>query len=934
MIEQLFSPQMVQALGWTLVHTLWQGALFALLTGILLVALRKFSAQARYVVTVGMLAVFFITVLFTFGKQYEKPLGPVQIAEPSWGVAPAEETDLRTVLTDNIAKAQGASEPALSESPPPVESFQQRMVRYFDQHLPLIVTLWLMGVLILQLRFLGQLAFIQRLKNYGASRFPAEWAGRIQVLEERLGIKRSVQYLTSFRVHSPFTTGWLRPAVLFPEGLLQELEDSQILAILAHELAHIKRNDFLVNLIQTLLCILFFYHPGVWWMSARIKDEREHCCDDLAIQLTEKPLGYAKTLIHLKEKEMKITNKAAVAFSGAKPQGFRQRITRLVSGYFRTATYTEGIITAFILVFMMGTAVFASQYPMGEVPAKITSVDNPTQDEQSAEEPTLQGDHDVEVDADVDMDMDMEGVGFAGMTDADLDIDFPVTSRPLTDFELLMEAVDDGNLRLVKYFLDQGVDVNQTNHRGFTPLMLAASEDHPEIAQVLINAGANVNFINDNGWTAMIEAADEGSLATAMVLFEAGADVNLKGARHTRSAAAMAASEGHAHVLEYLMEQGANWSETEGSTSPIHLAAEEGQYDVLMMLLDRGVDVNIKDEHGRTALFYAVEEGQTSEVKLLLEKGADVNAKDELGRTALSFAAEEDQTTVAAMLLDAGAEADVKDESGRTPLDYAAEEGSEDLLGQLMSSDPNIRAQALHPSTVVTAAGEGELGIVQELVEAGADVNAADESGYTPLMEAAREGELRVVRYLLGKGAQVDPTRDMSMPSALFLAAGESAPMVMQMLIDKGANIEYKHTMQSLNINSNRNTPNQMSVYKAATPLFVAVEEEDLRSVQLLLENGANVNASIRKKTFDLGENTGWKEAIGLNEENAESRLPLRYDATNWTPLMEAAEQGELLIVDALLKAGADKNAKNSEGQTARDVALRAGHSEIANRLN
>ena len=185
MIEQLFSPQMVQALGWTLVHTLWQGALFALLTGILLVALRKFSAQARYVVTVGMLAVFFITVLFTFGRQYEKPLGPVQISESSRGVAPAEEVDLRTVLADQITKAQGASEQALSESPPPVERFQQRMVRYFDQHLPLIVTLWLMGVLILQLRFLGQLAFIQRLKNYGASRFPAEWAGRIQVLEEQ-----------------------------------------------------------------------------------------------------------------------------------------------------------------------------------------------------------------------------------------------------------------------------------------------------------------------------------------------------------------------------------------------------------------------------------------------------------------------------------------------------------------------------------------------------------------------------------------------------------------------------------------------------------------------------------------------------------------------------------------------------------------------------
>lgn len=929
MIEQFFSPQVVQALGWTLVHTLWQGALFALITGILLVVLRRFSAQARYVVTVGMLAAFFITVVFTFGRQFQKAPGPVSSLPESRVEEPAAETDLSAVLIDKITQAQEGEPSSVVMDDPP--RFQQRMINYFDAHLPLIVTLWLMGVFVLQLRFLGQLAFVQRLRNYGANRFPAEWAGRIQVLEEQLGINKPVQYLSSFRINSPFTTGWLRPAVLFPEALLRELEDSQILAILAHELAHIKRNDFLVNLIQTLLCILFFYHPGVWWMSARIKDEREHCCDDLAIQLTQQPLGYAKTLIHLKEKEMNITNKVAVAFTGSKPQGFRQRITRLVSGYLRTATYSEGVITAFILVFMMGTAVFASQYHLDELPTKAQAIDSAAQGPSKQDSPILaNGDHDT----DVDTEAQAEAFADADLMDADFDIDFSSPSVPLTDFELLMEAVDDGNLRLVKYFLEQGVDVNQTNRRGFSPLMLAASEDHPEIAQELINAGAEVNFINDHGWTALIEAADEGSYATAIVLLEAGADVNLRGSQYKRTAAAMAASEGHASLLELLIERGADWSGRNGASPPLHLAAEEGQYDVMKMLLDRGVDVNAKDEHGRTALFYAAEEGKVSIVKLLLANGADANAQDDNGRTPLAIAAEEDQSTVATILLEAGANASIQDASGRSALDYAAEEGAEDVLGRLMSSDPAIRAEALRPSTLVNAAGEGELGILQELVEAGADVNAADESGYTPLMEAAREGELQTVRYLLDKGAAVDPASGATKPSALFLAAGESAPMVMQLLIERGANLEFKHTIQSININSRRNTPNQLSIYKSATPLFVAVEEEDLRSVQLLLDKGANVNASIQKKTFELEEHTGWKEVRKLNEENATTGLPLRYDASNWTLLMEAAEKGELLIVDALLKAGADKNARNSIGQTARDVALRMGHPEIADRLN
>ena len=166
-------------------------------------------------------------------------------------------------------------------------------------------------------------------------------------------------------------------------------------------------------------------------MSARIKDEREHCCDDLAIQLTQKPLGYAKTLIHLKEKEMKITPKAAVAFVGHQPQGFKQRITRLVSGYFRSATYGEGIITALILILMMGTAVFASQYNstnLTELPNEA-SITPPEVDPPMVDTPfPIQ-------DVDVDYDFDPEDNATAEMSLASTEFDLPASRIPLTDFE-------------------------------------------------------------------------------------------------------------------------------------------------------------------------------------------------------------------------------------------------------------------------------------------------------------------------------------------------------------------------------------------------------------------------------------------------------------------------------------------------------------------
>ncbi|MEL6831502.1 MAG: ankyrin repeat domain-containing protein [Bacteroidota bacterium] len=933
MIEQLFSPQVIQALGWTLVHTLWQGALFALMTGILLLALRKFSAQARYVVTVGMLAIFMLTVFFTFFQQYDKPsylsqnvgVGEGEQAVANQDVVPLDQTGLVEPVLDQ-------QEIVVSTS----QSFQEKTIQYFDQHLPLIVTLWLMGVLVLQLRFLGQLAYVQRLKNYGAERFPTEWAARIQTLEEQLNIRKSVQYLSSFRIDSPMTTGWLRPAVLFPKTLLQELENSQVVAILAHELAHIKRNDFLVNLIQTMLCILFFYHPGVWWMSARIKDEREHCCDDLAIQLTQKPLGYAKTLIHLKEKEMKITQAAAVAFVGNKPQGFKQRITRLVSGYFRSATYGEGVITAFILILMMGTAVFASQYNASSLatnnPDTISEV-NATPPEVTPPNVATPLDlQDVDAGREVDVDYDSDGISRAGFMPDDIEFDIPNTRAPLTDFELLMEAVNDGNLRLVKYFLEQGIDVNQTNDWGFTPLMLAANENHSEIARVLIEAGAEVNYVNDDGWTALIEAADEGAYATAKVLINAGADVNLKGASNARSAAAMAASEGHPQILQLLLDNGASWNGGLGSQTPLHLAAEEGQIAVLEMLVKEGADLNVKDEHGRTALMHAAEEGQHAEARFLIENGADLDAVDEEGRTALMYAAEEDQSTMVGMLLDAGARADLRDEEGRSAIDYAAEEGAGEVLSQLMNSSSAMKKEALRPETLIMAAGEGEMAIVSELVEAGADVNATDENGQTALAEAASEGEFRVVTYLLDNGAKVDPDRSAQAPSALFLAAGESSPRVVALLIDRGANIEYRHTFQSININE-ASQADHLMIYKAATPLFVAIEESDQKTVRVLLDKGAGPNVTIRKKMFDIDGKQSWRELRALNEQTAEEQNYLRYDLTDWTPLMEAAEAGDLVSINLLLEAGADPNRQNSDGKTALDVAQNMGHTAIVERL-
>lgn len=907
MIEHIFSPEVIYALGWTLIHALWQGASFACLLAITLIALGRYSAQARYVVAVGMLFGFFVTTVFTFVQLYRSTaatssdFGTVQSFKPTQQVENFKRDGWAELPANPSPKQELKSDVPLS--------FQERIVNYYNNNLPLIVTLWLLGVMVLLLRLLGQLAYVQRLKVYGIAQFPATWQEKLRELESRLDIRRAVQYWLSYRVNSPMAFGWLRPVVLFPAALFKELEDTQIYAILAHELAHVKRNDFLVNLLQQLLLTLFFFHPALWWMSARIEEEREHSCDDLAVRITKQPIGYAKTLLHLTETQM---NKSTVAmgYLGSNPskrKGFRARITRLLSNSLAKASFSEGITTASILGLTLAIAVIASAYSPHT--SNWIKVDSNARESKIAKHENLRKDPQSNNAATVTTQKNESAA----------------TTDP--DFELFMEAINDGNLKLVKHFLEKGVDVNGTDENDFTPLMMAASEDQPEIAQLLIDKGAKVNFVNKQGWTALTEAADEGALATAKVLLNAGADAHLK-IKNDASPIRMAASEGHAQILQLLIDKGAKLSALTEGQPPLHAAAEEGQLEVVKMLLGMNADLSQVDEHGRTALTYAAEEGQLSVVQLLVEKGAKVNQKDDEGRTALFYAAEEGQAGVVRFLLDKGADLSLLDKNGYSALDYAAEENAGEVVKTLLGTKEGASLVRGNASILVNASEEGALAVVRQLKEAGANVNAADENGHTPLMAAAEEGQEQVVEYLLSVGAEVNAKTKEGW-TALLLAAQENQPDVIRLLLAKKADLEARCTYRSMSSYGNRNKPTILSFYEGSTPLMVAVEENSVESVKVLLENRANVNVTISKTKLEIPTNYNWKEANSIDPNNNNSGLKPEYNTQGWTPLMEAVEQGSESIVKLLLAAGADANAKTSTGMTAASIAQKMGNAAI-----
>lgn len=285
-----FSEMLVLSLGWTLVHFLWQGVVLAVLLSGALRLMRRASSQARYVTCCAAMTLMFIAPVVTFCRfaaQIQAP--PVAINETI--VAPLQPD---AAPANVLAKSSPAK---ISKIPLTAQSWADRLETAF----PWLVFAWLVGVFALSCRLLGGWLQIKRLKSSTTSAAGELWRANVAKLSQRLGIKRSVRLVQSALVEVPTVVGWLRPVILLPASCLTGLTPAQLESVLAHELAHIRRHDYLVNLLQSVVETLLFYHPAVWWISRRIREERENCCDDLAVEVCGDRLAYARALATLEE---------------------------------------------------------------------------------------------------------------------------------------------------------------------------------------------------------------------------------------------------------------------------------------------------------------------------------------------------------------------------------------------------------------------------------------------------------------------------------------------------------------------------------------------------------------------------------------------------------------------------------------------------------
>ena len=317
-----------QTLGWTLLHFVWQGLLLGLLAWLGLALLRGASARARYGLACIALVAMVAAPLATF----------------LWLQSQAPPMAL---LSLNVEATLPAG---------PAVPLGQRVKTMLDASLPWLLVAWSAGVLLLSTRFLGGWIRVQRLRRRGATPAPAEWHRVVSRLCRELQLSRTVRLLQSAAVEVPTALGWLRPVILLPACALTGLAPLQLEAILAHELAHIRRGDFLVNLLQSLVEVLLFYHPAVWWLSSRIRAERELCCDDVAAELCGDPRILDHALTDLEALRDPITASSSHLALAANGGSLMHRIRHLLQPALPITTGARAAALTVLAASLLGAA--------------------------------------------------------------------------------------------------------------------------------------------------------------------------------------------------------------------------------------------------------------------------------------------------------------------------------------------------------------------------------------------------------------------------------------------------------------------------------------------------------------------------------------------------------------------------------------------------
>ncbi|PKQ61262.1 hypothetical protein BZG02_16650 [Labilibaculum filiforme] len=286
--------ELSQTIGWTLIHSVWQATAIGGLIWLLFQFISKDNARIRYALSSFGLLLLFVTSAITFYRYL-----------------PSNTNTAFADFTVQLGNLENL----------PQKTYYDRLWIELQMHLknifPYLVQIWVIGMLFLSINLILKYIYSLKLKNHLSYPLRSEYNTITESLMVKFNLKQTILFKESGLLEIPSVIGYFKPIVLIPVSMLSGIPKNQLEIIIAHELAHIRRHDYLLQFIQEIFELIFFYHPVVWWLSSVVNTEREHICDDLAVKVCGESLTLIKALNNM-EAIRKKQYEMVLSFSGKK----------------------------------------------------------------------------------------------------------------------------------------------------------------------------------------------------------------------------------------------------------------------------------------------------------------------------------------------------------------------------------------------------------------------------------------------------------------------------------------------------------------------------------------------------------------------------------------------------------------------------------------
>ncbi|WFB63381.1 M56 family metallopeptidase [Sphingobacterium sp. WM] len=336
------------ALGWSILHSIWQAAIWYIIYSIYTLSISNISAKARHNAALATQVSIFISFIATFIYFFQNS---------------SQFIDLRTLNPEDLKNI--------------MVNIQQDGIR-LERVLPYVVAGYVFGFIVQIILLSNSLIQLKRLKYKGLDSIPASWTNLYYQAKKKLNIRQSVGIYLSNKISVPITLGYLKPFILFPVAHANKMDLAQVEAILLHELAHVKRRDYLFNLLKVGIETVLFFNPFIWALSKVLEREREHACDDMVIEHVSTPISYAQALVELEELRMSMNPSLTLAASGNKNHLLNRikRITKMETNYKNVRPQLLAVLLSGLAILTLAWIIPSNEVKPQEIKVDLTSTED------------------------------------------------------------------------------------------------------------------------------------------------------------------------------------------------------------------------------------------------------------------------------------------------------------------------------------------------------------------------------------------------------------------------------------------------------------------------------------------------------------------------------------------------------------------------------